>query len=596
MAMSGTIPGTRDGNKPYLNIDWSILEQDIPNNRSKLRATLKLYAPQRINYTTSKKGVFQNTGFTHRRASGTGVWDLRTIEFWVSHDSNGTRNVTMSATFNINITFSGSWIGQLSVSGIAWLDSIPRASRLKSFSIKSEFRPDTSNAVLLEIERYYSGYAHEVVLKYGDYQVRAWGSIHLPTEITIPSADVNNLLKEMKSVNSGSFTLHINTKDYNQTPTTNIGTSERLTARQSIDGSYIPTISNFTDENTGTPLVKSIGYIQELSGVKTSFTPTPSYGADIRSVRLWLVNPDGDTVGEVSESGTTFSTLSKAGEYRLNCYAVDTRGRVGSQSRWFTVKTYNPPTIRGFLVERQEEVPTNLDILISGAWSIFGTKNKLTVKVDYQKIKGTTWNNLISTSYSTSPDGTFNISDFYTGFLETNTYDLRLTLADSFGNEIIGELNIGTSKVLLDFHEDLGVGIGKWHEQGDLDVLKEIFINNAEVVASGKNSNGIWIKFYSGVMVCIKNIYLTDISIYSDVGKVYTSDYISGGAWAKDFKEIPYRIVDLVDAGGGYGFWLGTTPSANTSQNSAGRILVNYNRTFTIPYANVLFMGVGLWR
>lgn len=595
MAMSGTIPGTRDGNKPYLNIDWSIIEQDIPNNRSKIRASLKLYAPYTIRYTTSKSGVFQGVGFTHGSASGTGVWNLRTTEFWVSHNPNGTKNITMSATFNINITFSGSWLGQLSVSGIAWLDSIPRASSLKSFSIKNEFRPNTSNAILLEIERYYTGYAHEVVLKYGNYEVRVWGSIHIPTEITIPSADVNNLLKEMKSVNSGTFTLHINTKDYNQTPTANIGTSERLTARQYIDDSYIPTISNFTDENIGTALVKSIGYIQELSGVKTSFTSTPSYGADIRTVSLWLIDPDGNNVGEVNTTSNTFTTLSKSGEYRLNCYAVDTRGRVGSQSRWFTVSAYNPPSINNFLAERQEEVSTNLDILVSGAWTLFGTKNKLSVKVEYQKIGDTSWNNLINTSYSIN--GTFNISDFYTGFLEANTYDLRLTITDSLGSTSVGELNIGTSKILLDFHKNIGVGIGKWHEQGDLDVLEEIFIKNSEVVASGKNSNGIWIKFYSGMMICIKSVYVTNIGISTDLGGgTYSSGDILGGVWAKDFIETPIRIENLGGVGGAYGFWLGSVASSLTSKTDVGRIRMNYTKTFTVPYASIIFMGVGPWR
>ena len=146
MANSGTINGNQSGTQPYLRISWSILNQDIPNNRSRVRLQLILVSPNSLYFSASKTGSNNGSSFTYTGGfSGTGTRTLNTRDIWVNHNSDGSRTQSVSANFNIAVTWSGSYLSSLSVSGNMSLDPIPRASTLSSFSIGSALKPSTAN-------------------------------------------------------------------------------------------------------------------------------------------------------------------------------------------------------------------------------------------------------------------------------------------------------------------------------------------------------------------------------------------------------------------------------------------------------------------
>lgn len=68
------------------------------------------------------------------------------------------------------------------------------------------------------------------------------------------------------------------------------------------------------------------------------------------------------------------------------------------------------------------------------------------------------------------------------------------------------------------------------------------------VVESGTNSNGNYIKYADGTMICIKKIKFTNVVIDKTWGSVYeTASRINFGDYAQEFIEIPNVSITLAD-------------------------------------------------
>lgn len=68
------------------------------------------------------------------------------------------------------------------------------------------------------------------------------------------------------------------------------------------------------------------------------------------------------------------------------------------------------------------------------------------------------------------------------------------------------------------------------------------------VVESGTNSNGNWIKYADGTMICIKKITFTNVIIDTKWGSVYeTANVVNFGNYAQEFIEIPNISITLAD-------------------------------------------------
>lgn len=127
MATSGYFWGNRVGTSPQLKLSWVQLEQDTVLIRTKIKLTLECYSEFRINFSATKSGTLQGTSFSYSGgmvSSGGIIKTLATKEIWVNHDVNGNGSINLSAIFNINITWSGSTLSKLSVSGTAILNRI----------------------------------------------------------------------------------------------------------------------------------------------------------------------------------------------------------------------------------------------------------------------------------------------------------------------------------------------------------------------------------------------------------------------------------------------------------------------------------------
>lgn len=127
---SGTIYGPYTNNN-RVEIDWTSTK-DTDNNRSSVRLKLYYRHNYTVNFSATKYGSTTINGSTSSfsytgnvsASSGRHLVEDRTI--YVTHNSEGSKSCDLAGVFGLNINYSGSWIGDLSVSGTVTLDKIDR--------------------------------------------------------------------------------------------------------------------------------------------------------------------------------------------------------------------------------------------------------------------------------------------------------------------------------------------------------------------------------------------------------------------------------------------------------------------------------------
>src|SRR5699024_8611524 len=110
----------------------------------------------------------------------------------------------------------------------------------------------------------------------------------------------------------------------------------------------------------------------------------------------------------------------------------------------------------------------------AGSWSHLGGSNNLTIRLQRRRGSGA-YTNVVADATGTT--GTYGADVNSTGNDVTLSYDFRLYVVDTFDKSAESIISISTAKVLCDKHKDMGIGIGKLHERGALDVAGEAFFD-----------------------------------------------------------------------------------------------------------------------
>ena len=156
-----------NSNAPYVTLYLTQSSQSVNDNTSKLLYELILYRPLSISSGASKSYSINING--SKVASGTttiggsGRKEIKSGYVTVSHNSDGTKSVSFSFSMQIDITFSGSWIGTVSASGSTSLTTIPRKSSL------SVGNGTLNSSQTISISRASSSFAHTITYKCGSY-------------------------------------------------------------------------------------------------------------------------------------------------------------------------------------------------------------------------------------------------------------------------------------------------------------------------------------------------------------------------------------------------------------------------------------------
>lgn len=476
---SGTINGSCDNSRYILTCEWTSTANTSANTSS---VTAKVYLNGN-GYTTSSSYwscVINGTTVTSNKSANIGGKTLLGTRTWtVNHNNDGTASVGISFSYSNGLSSSGTYTTRTgSGSATVKLDTIARGS---SMSLNRSSATIGSDSVTVNITRNSSAYKHKVKLILGGTTYLLAENVDTSYTFT-PSMSYCN---KITTSTSGTATVKV----------------ETLTG---TNGSWIAETTKTLTLNVPSSVVPSVGISvtanNQVNGVnvanKTTFTVKPtnasgSYGSTIKSYSI-----TGGFLNGTSSSGATTGTLG-AGDYTFVVKVTDSRGRTAQASQKVTVHAYSSPTIsaRAFRCDSKgTESSSGAYIAVNFSWEITNlASNNSNAKQYFIQYKTSS-----DTSYTTSVDWT-NLSSYSDSmtkvlsqtFSTTSSYNIQLKVKDSFGTTT-STLDVSTISALLNI-EKSGVGVGKIHEKGVLDVggqlhtTSEIYSGNSVYIKTDPN-------------------------------------------------------------------------------------------------------------
>ena len=467
---SGTINGSCDNRRYILTCEWTSTPNTSANTSS---ITAKVYLNGN-GYTTSSSYwscIINGTTVTSNKSADIGGRTLLGTRTWtVNHNDDGTASVGISFSYSNGLNSSGTYTTKTgSGSATVRLDTIARGS---SISLSRSSATIGSDSITVNITRNSSAYKHKVKLILGDTTYLLAENVDTSYTFT-PSMSYCN---KITTATSGTATIKV----------------ETLTG---TNGSWIAETTKTLTLNVPSNVVPSVGISvvanNQTNGVsvagKTTFTVKPvnangSYGSTITSYSI-----TGGNLNSVSPNGAITDTLN-AGDYTFVVKVTDSRGRTAEASKVETVHAYSSPTIsaRAFRCNKDgTESSSGVYIAVNFSWEITNlANNNSNAKQYFIQYKTSS-----ASSYTASVDWT-NLSS-YSGsmtkvlsqtFSTTSSYNIQLKVKDSFGTTT-STLNVSTISALLNIEKN-GVGVGKIHENGALDVAGAIYMNGQPVMTS----------------------------------------------------------------------------------------------------------------
>ena len=572
MASSGSFSGSIKDGHYKLRVDWS-QSKNVSDNTSTI--TCKMYLVNdwslSINSRSSNYTTIAGTKktFTSPAISSTGTHLLGTVSQTVSHNSDGSKSITISSAFYIQATLSGTYYDSITASATVTLDSIPRASSVSASNV------NMGSATTIAITRASSSFTHTLTYSFGS----ATGTIATKTTSTSVSwTPALTLANQIPSATSGTCTITCTT--YNGS--TSVG-SKTCTLTLTVPSSVKPTITSLTATRVNGDAPSSWGiYVQTKSKVTLTINGAAgSYGSTISSYSI--------TGGGFSSTSSSFTTgfLNSSGTITFTATVTDSRGRVSSSATVsITVQDYSPPSFTSYLSQRcisggtVSDEGTYVRGLVSFSYSSCNSKNTVTGSIQYKKSSATSWTSA-GVAFSS---GTAVV--FGGGAISTETsYDIKYTLTDAFGSVSIQDI-VSTASVVMDFKAGgKGVAVGKVSETDNMFEVSEDW----DVKVYGKLLKDYILQFSSA-------IYPVG-SIYMSVNSTNPSTYF-GGTWvAWGSGRVPVGIntsdtnfASAEQTGGAKTVTLTTSQipshthtftgsSATTSSNGAHTHTLNLNKT-----------------
>ena len=373
----------------------------------------------------------------------------------ISHDSDGTKSMAVSATMEISKeSYSpvdgSSGTGTKTVSGTMTLTKIARASTM---SIPSTVTIGT--APTFTIDKASSSFNHTITYSIGT----ASGTVVSKTSATSYSSWVppDSLGSQISQSTSGTISFVLTTYSGN----TSLG-SRTYTATLSVP-TYTPSVSLTTTlNNSANSTVSSWGVaVKGITKITYSVTAGTAYGATISGYEVNI----GPT-GEVKSNASGVSgVVSKTGSQTVTARVKDSRSKWSAKAtKTITVYDYNSPVVSSCTAYRCTQ---------SGTASASGTYLRIYCKATLGSNSTVGNRNSLSITYSTSKGNTGNLTSetpvILSGYDVSRTYTVTVTVRDTVGTVITKRINIPTETVTFHMKENgLGVAFGKYAETANL--------------------------------------------------------------------------------------------------------------------------------
>lgn len=547
MATSSQFPTSNDNIVYWL--ECILNSQNIANNTSNV--TVKVWVKRtNTGYTTYGTGTCSCTidgnhysaGITSDQKITSTAITLFTKTLDITHNADGAKTLAMSASINHS---------QFTASSHSWsyaLTTIPRASSISSF-------PDFTigNNVTISISRQSDSFTHDLTFKVGSTTIKSVTGVG--TSYTLAAADQEPIYATIPSATSATVTLTCQTKS----GSTNIGSAVSDTAKATVSSSIIPTAAFGAPTEANSTVTNVVGtgkFVRGLSKINLSISGTAQKSASITSYHIVYLNATYN--GSSLTTGTiNWTSTSVTG------YVTDSRGRNSNTVTLnLTALAYHVPQITSFTVQR---------CLVDGTVNDLGTYAKIVIGANVSSlINSTEKNSIIANVYSRargSTDwgstkktltGTTSISNTsynLSGYLADSSYEFKLTVVDKF-NTTFTIILLATGIVVMSWGKE-GMSAGKVYDEvqggafqagGDAYVDGSLKVGGTNVVESGSNTNGTYIKYYDGTMICTKQVTQT-VSTTNAWGTLFESTaQINFGAWAAAFMAIPTVFTQNVNS------------------------------------------------
>lgn len=386
--------------------------------------------------------------------------------------------------------------------------------------------------------------------------------------------------------------------------TLNNGTSIGNTTTQSIgvinNANPIFTDFDFADINPITTAVTSnnqsiVGGVSTLQiTIPTTKKATALKGASIVS---YIIS---DKAIDYSTSEIT-KTIPRYNSSKIIVSAVDTRGNTTTVQKTITdFIVYNPITINqtSATISRTNNIDEETKISFEGTFwnSNFGkADNSLSIAYKY-RLKGSSnaYTTGATTITPTISNNSFSITnkailgDTNNGFDVSKSYEVIVEVSDKLSvNEIDYTLNPGKNAI-----EIVGNEVTKINDIP----FEEIIPKVADYVfESGSNSNGNYIKYTNGTMICTRKINLNSVNIQTAWGSLFQYMNTTFYNYAQEFIEPP-TLQLTAKATSDAGFWLGDYGNDSTQTKSGFAGICLLRPTKNIVNAVIFITAIGKWK
>ena len=506
----------RNSSVVYLTLQFRTGGYSDQNEMRIANSTLEVESSKRSNMDN----VFGPIGYYRAKT-------IQTLAVRVSHDRNGHRSARIKAHGTL---FSNIDNFSYSIDRIINLPQIIVEPTITSIRFNSDLVYNQSNSIVYSLsvppdsENFFDISLSEGNISRLDYEEVSSGSNQT---LTITADEVNTLIELMAGSRNKIFKVTV----YEWDPSGSGGvissseTNITATTEPIINADNTPTVSI-----NGDGVDSQMGlYIQNITQIDFDLNPQLNSGATLASATTTIERVGGGFYQTINGASGTRNVLTQAGTYNISGIVVDNKGiRMRSKTAQFTVTAYSPPSINSLQAQRQEREVTTADVTVTTSHDrISGNNitNRLEVSVQRKNEQGQ-WVNVAS--FSDDLGANENEQIYTTTVLNNNeslSYDYRVVVTDSFSRTTESITTLPAGKIVLDIHKNLGVGIGKFHEQGALDVEGEsYFLGDMSLTGGG---------FYNGAVTADNKLQTksqVDTAISTAVGSIDLSDYVESTA------------------------------------------------------------------
>lgn len=597
MALSGTISGAYRGYT--LQTAW-VATQNTSGNYSDITATHRLicdstyslYIDGRTNSCTVDGTKKDFTSGAISTAGGTTI-PLGTTYHRVYHNSDGTKSFTMTTVFNIQATIINTYVDKITATGTITLNAIPRQAQITFASnFNDEQNPSFtySNAGGFQMSAYLS-FAGKTISRSGLGNATSGSYTFVLTE-----AERDELRMASKTSNTMAVTYGLQSAISGTIYTQTLAKTMTI-----VNGN--PTAPTLTYADTNTTTIAITEDNQRIIRNKSTLTATVGTGTAKKGA--WIVSYS-TTINGVTKAGNgsiPFGTVNIATNTELVCTVTDSRGNTAIVKKAVIVDDWIEPTavVQLYRVNNYE---TESKIKVDATYSSLNGKNTINCRYRVKNGAGTAW-----TDWETITNNTL-----YTLSLSNlNDYNVEVSVNDRLSGYVVYALILpkGVPIFFIDaYKQALGFKCfprfsdsfdidGKLYVTGDASMgnlnVTGLQVSGTNVVASGSNGNGNYIKFYDGTMICWNYIEVTDQAIANE----YRANVIYQGTrnitYPQAFVGNPPVLTCSMFKWGNSASWGGTTDNSTPLTNGTLRGYDSFSRASGTT-CKISWYAIGKWK